>query len=314
MTVQQAKIFGKKELSFSPTPDLDLSVILQWILKTDKTQLLLQREKVLTDEEEKLFLDSIQKRKTGFPVAYITGVKEFYGFDFKVTPDVLIPKPDTEILVDRALNYLGQIYSKIEKKEGLKEIPEICDMCSGSGCVGLSILKSLKENDCIEAENLPKVVFADISRKALDVAMENAEILLNGKNSTEYSKAKFYQSNLFENVLRKFNLIVTNPPYVPHFESIELLADGRSEPLLALDGDVTEDGNFSGTNDGLFLIKRLVPACFEHLEKGGMLLMETGEYNAEKTSELFEKAGFVNVKIHFDLNGMMRVVQGEKPF
>ena len=105
---------------------------------------------------------------------------------------------------------------------------------------------------------------------------------------------------------------MTNPPYVPHSESVELLKDGRSEPLLALDGDVDEYGEYDFTDDGLSLIRRLVPQCYEHLNRNGVLIMETGDYNAEETAELFKQAGFRNVRIEYDMNEMMRDVVGVK--
>lgn len=321
LTIQQAKKTGKTQLTHSPTAELDTSVILQSITGFSKTQLLLNRDFELSADQEKQFYSCLKKRQTGLPVAYITQKKEFYGFDFFVSPDVLIPKPDTELLVDQALNALAVLYQKIENTDGtLKKIPEVCDMCSGSGCVGISILKSLAENDGISVNNLPKLTFADISKKALDITQKNAENLLgNGekfkdleKLKSPLSKIRILQSNLFENIPFSFDIIVTNPPYVPHDEALELLTDGRSEPLLALDGDVNVNGEYSETNDGLTLIKRLVPQCYEKLVRGGLLLMETGEYNAQATAELFIKTGFKNVRIEKDLNDMLRNVCGEK--
>lgn len=321
LTVQQAKKTGKSLLTHSPTAELDVSVILQSITRFSKTQLLLNRDFELSTEQEEKFLYDIKKRQTGLPVAYITQKKEFYGFNFFVNPDVLIPKPDTELLVDQALNALAVLYQKIENADGtIKKIPEICDMCSGSGCVGISVLKTLTENDGISVNNLPKLTFVDISKKALDITQKNAENLLgNGekfkdleKLKSPLSKVRILQSNLFENVPFSFDMIITNPPYVPHEEAVELLTDGRSEPLLALDGDVDVNGEYAGTKDGLALIKRLVPQCYEKLVRGGLLLMETGEYNAEKTAELFVKTGFKNVRIEKDLNDMLRNVCGEK--
>ncbi len=321
LTVQQAKKTGKSLLTHSPTAELDVSVILQSITGFSKTQLLLNRDFELSTEQEEKFLSDIKKRQTGLPVAYITQKKEFYGFNFFVNPDVLIPKPDTELLVDQALNALAVLYQKIENADGtIKKIPEICDMCSGSGCVGISVLKALAENDGISVNSLPKLTFVDISKKALDITQKNAENLLgNGekfkdleKLKSPLSKVRILQSNLFENVPFSFDMIITNPPYVPHEEAVELLTDGRSEPLLALDGDVDVNGEYAGTKDGLALIKRLVPQCYEKLVRGGLLLMETGEYNAEKTAELFVKAGFKNVRIEKDLNDMLRNVCGEK--
>lgn len=298
MTIQQAKIHGKNELTSSPTPELDVAVLLQHITGFDKTHLLLNRDYELNAGQEREFLSAIERRKTGFPVAYITGHKEFFGLDFYVTPDVLIPKPDTELLVELALDALED---KFRAKPDM--IPTVCDMCTGSGCVGLSIAKNIKMSN----EKSLAITLVDISEKALDVARKNAERLLSEKYSVH-----FVQSNLFENIPHTFDLIVTNPPYVPHSESVELLKDGRSEPLLALDGDVDEYGEYDFTDDGLSLIRRLVPQCYEHLNRNGVLIMETGEYNAEETAELFKQAGFRNVRIEYDMNEMMRDVVGVK--
>ena len=315
MNILEAKKYGKAQLSFSPTPELDTAVILQHVTGFDRTKLLLKRDFSLSREQEQSFTAAIEKRKTGLPVAYITGQKEFFGFNFFVSPAVLIPKPDTELLVEQALNALGLFYEKMENADGsLKKIPEICDMCCGSGCVGLSVLKALAENDGISPENLPKMTFADISEPALEICQKNARHLLDFDESLP-ARLRFIRSNLFENIPHySFDFILTNPPYVPHSESLELLKDGRSEPLLALDGDVTAEGDFSGTEDGLFLIRRLIPQCFERLAPGGMLLMETGEYNARETALLFEKARLKNVLIKKDLNGMLRNVMGTKPY
>lgn len=312
MTIQQAKIYGKSELTSSPTPELDTAVLLQHITGFDKTHLLFNRDYELTQKQEADFLTAIEKRKTGLPVAYITGHKEFFGLDFYVTPDVLIPKPDTELLVELALDALED---KFRAKPDA--IPAVCDMCTGSGCVGISVAKTLADKagekkettdgtDYTDSRRL-SFTLVDISEKALAIARKNCVGL--GMDTANFH---FIQSNLFENVLPTFDLIVTNPPYVPHSESLELLKDGRSEPLLALDGDVNEVGEASGTNDGLALIRRLVPQCYEHLNRNGGLIMETGEYNAEATAELFKQAGFRNVKIEYDMNEMMRDVVGVK--
>ena len=312
MTIQEAKLYGKINLPDSPTPELDTAVLLQHITGFDKTHLLLNRDFELSGEQEADFLAAIEKRKTGLPVAYITGHKEFFALDFLVTPDVLIPKPDTELLVELALAALEDKF-----RANPASIPTVCDMCTGSGCVGISINAELRMRN---AEL--KMTFVDISEKALEVARKNAQRLLGmGEPSDQcpvphyelsIMNCAFVQSNLFENIPHTFDLIVTNPPYVPHSESLELLKDGRSEPLLALDGDVDEYGEYDFTSDGLSLIRRLVPQCYEHLNRNGVLIMETGEYNAQETAELFKKAGFRNVRIEYDMNEMMRDVLGVK--
>lgn len=306
MTVQQAKLYGKSNLPDSPTPVLDTEVLLQHFTGFDKTHLLLNRDYELSPEQERVFLAAIEKRKTGLPIAYITGRKEFFALDFYVTPDVLIPKPDTELLVELALDALDDKF-----RSNPTAIPTVCDMCTGSGCVGLSIAKNMMQSN----EKSISITLADISEKALAVAKKNADRLLfadAGSSQKTIAHCSFLISNLFENIPHTFDLIVTNPPYVPHEESLELLKDGRSEPLLALDGDVDEYGEYDFTNDGLSLIRRLVPQCYDHLNRNGVLIMETGEYNAEETAELFKSAGFRNVRIEYDMNEMMRDVFGVK--
>ncbi|MBQ7157847.1 MAG: peptide chain release factor N(5)-glutamine methyltransferase [Treponema sp.] len=288
----------------SPSPQLDAECILQWVLGCDKTHLLLRRSDVLSEEQLAACQDALEKRKTGFPIAYITGTKEFFGYEFYVTPSVLIPKPDTELLVEQAM-------SAIREKQAAhpQQILTVCDMCTGSGCVGISVLRALLDSGEYSAESAPKLTLADISEDALDVARKNVIRLL---TPAQRDRVHFVRTNLFAEVPHSFDVIVTNPPYVPHTEAHALLQDGRSEPILALDGDVTENGDWSGTEDGLALIQRLVPQAYEHLSPHGVLLMETGEYNAEATAEIFARAGLKNVRIERDMAEQLRDVIGEK--
>ena len=292
MTVWQFKKNAVNLLKDSPTPALDVDVLLQFFLNLDKTCLLMSRDKTVPDDILLKLNSAVEQRKNGLPVAYITGHKEFFGLDFTVSPAVLIPKPDTELLVELALN-------SIESNPALKKI-RVLDMCTGSGCVGISLFKSLPPGAQIE------LTLADISSDALQIAGINAERLL----KSAAADIHFIQTNLFENISGTFDMIVTNPPYVRHNEAVELLQDGRSEPLLALDGDVTPDSSWNGLNDGLSLIKRLVIQAKEHLGKGGHLLMETGCDNAEETADFFTQNGFTDVKIAKDINGLLRVVSG----
>lgn len=301
MNIQEALQYGKNQLESSPSPLLDCQVFLQHILNCDKTFLIFHREKILTAEEEKIYIDYINRRKTGLPVAYITGHKEFYGYDFLVTSDVLIPKPDTEILVEKAISIIKE---NLDQKKHLR----ICDMCTGSGCIGLSILKSCIENS-VSQNQIPEITFVDISEKALDMAKKNYVHLGLDKSSAEVD---FIQSNLFENVDGTFDLIVTNPPYIPSTEAKELLTDGRSEPILALDGDINLDGSPTLENDGLGIIRNLVPQAKNHLNKNGILLMETGEYNADDAKKIMEQNEFCDTQIFLDLEGQKRDVMGIK--
>lgn len=290
---------------------LDVDLILGHQLQKNRTWILFNRDFEVGDECMQKILELAEKRKSGFPVAYITGHKEFFGLDFLVSPDVLIPKPDTELLVELAVQGVRDFILKNGRG------PRICDMCSGSGCVGISFAHSIENTDGLrpfsEAEKLCSLCFCDISENALDMTRKNCERLFAAADFFE--QPEFIQTNLFgalESPFREFDLIVTNPPYVPHSQSVELLKDGRSEPILALDGDVLADGRPGESDDGLALIRRLVPECYAHLTDGGLLMMETGEYNAEETSVLFTEAGFKDVRIERDMNGMLRDVIGRK--
>lgn len=284
---------------FSTTPQLDADVLIQHAFSYSKTELLLNRDKPIDNEKLAWLNDAVSKRKKGFPIAYITCHKEFYGYDFFVTPAVLIPKPDTEILVERAID---TIITKMEAQQN--KILAVCDMCTGSGCIALSVLKSLKENHDIPENMLPKFTLADISQPALEIAKKNADSLL-----PQTDRVRFIQTNLFEMLPHSFDVIISNPPYIPHKMVEVLLKDGRNEPRLALDGDVKLDGTIGG-DDGLEIIRNLIPQAKAHLSPRGTILIETGEYNAENAEKIAQSFGF-KTRIHKDLEGQLRIVEME---
>ncbi len=302
MEIREFKSWAKKHLSSSPSAALDVSVLLEFFLGKDKTWILLHEKDELTAEQFSKLSEAVAARKTGLPVAYITGCKEFYGYDFFVTPDVLIPKPDTEILVESALT---EILQKIQSEKN--GISSICDICTGSGCVGLSVIKFLSERNEIPSTKVPELTLSDISSAALSIAEKNAKNLL---SKELFQKINLVKSDLFSAIPKRFDMIISNPPYIPSKMVDELLKDGRSEPRLALDGDSYDTSHKSC--DGLSIIRRLVPQCMEHLNEGGILIVETGEYNALETKTIFEKSGFSYVKIIKDLEGQARDVYGEK--
>lgn len=187
-------------------------------------------------------------------------------------------------------------------------------MCTGSGCIGLSVAKALIDIYKISSANLPKFTLADISPAALEIAMQNAK-----KLGIPSDKVRFVRSNLFEQFANDggwtFDVILTNPPYVPHEMVEELLRDGRNEPRLALDGDVCTQkkdgfmpGDFSQTDDGLEIIRSLLPQCYNHLCPEGVILMETGEYNALDAQKIASSHHF-KTTLHKDLEGQLRVVE-----
>ena len=301
MTIQEAKKYVIEKIkASSASPELDADVLLQALLGKDKTFVLLNRDLELLAEQESRLEEWSDARAQGLPVAYIIQKKEFYGLAFYVNQSVLIPKPDTEILVARAVEIISE---RITARSGGPLF--VCDMCTGSGCVALSVFRTLLDDERIPLEETPFFVLADISAAALEVAQKNARALL---SSQELERVKFVQSNLFELVPQKFDIILSNPPYIPHDQARALLQDGRSEPLLALDGDVGARGDFSGSDDGLEVFRRLALEATKRLNPGGNFLCETGEYNADAAADFLRANGYVNVGIELDLEGQKRVV------
>lgn len=312
MTLQELKSKIIEKLSkTSPSPKLDAEVLLSHCLGFSKTELLLKRDYEVPSDKEAWLRDATARRASGLPVAYITGHKEFYGYDFIVSPDVLIPKPDTEILVEHAVDV---ILSKMDARG--ENLLTVCDMCTGSGCIAIAVTKTLLEDERVAPDQLPKFTLADISEPALDIARRNAAALLSKHGNLVMSRFNFVRTNLFDAISEaiKYDVILSNPPYIPHTMVDELLRDGRSEPRLALDGDITLTGDRACAadgqtkDDGLEIIRNLIPQAQAHLAPRGTVLMETGEYNAEAAAALAAAAGF-NTEIHRDLEGQLMVVE-----
>ena len=285
---------------------LDADVLLQHFLKKPRAWLFAHDDTDISSIRE-AFYAAAERRCTGLPIAYITGEKDFWGLSFHVSPDVLIPKPDTELLVERSLAIIREKAAALRQNQTLF----ILDPCTGSGCVAISILHTL------EAENIRNLccIAADISPAALAIARLNAQRLLSAETQTRLHiiegdmralpetiarvRESLSPSSLLPNILR-FDLIAANPPYVPSTLTQELLKDGRSEPTLALDGG----------SDGLDFIRILTNNTRTVLNHNGVLLSEVGEYHAQAASKLFETTGFSDIRIHQDLAGQDRLIEG----
>lgn len=275
------------------SPVLDANILLCHFLNLSKTALICNDSRILKEAELDTIQQGIEKRLSGLPVAYITKHKEFFGYDFYVDQNVLIPKPDTELLVEQALLAVDKAFATaLEKKADYK----IADVCTGSGCIAISVLKTLFQ----KYGSSIKVAASDISKAALAVAVKNADTLL---SQEERQNISFYQGDLFQafssSENQKFDMILSNPPYVPTNLTEELLSDGRSEPRLALDGE----------SDGLGIIRRLVEEAKNHLKEGGVFFLEAGEYNVEEAGKCLLNAGFTDIFIHKDLAGLLRLVE-----
>lgn len=321
MTIKNARDEAIKKLTNSSTAPLDADVLLTHIIGCTKSFLLAHRNEDLTDRQYGAFMSAIERRKTGLAVAYITGHKEFYKLDFIVTQDVLIPKPDTETLVEKAVEGIKAIVrnktsNDAEALEKNAEAAErysggradnalrIADICTGSGCVGIATAREL--NECgIFCE----LTLTDISPRALEIAKQNAERLL----TKELLERTSFVSGDLLNALpprARFDAILANPPYVPTDDVTELLKDGRGEPRTALDGDTDSALGVRQSSDGLSITRRLAVQAYEHLAQDGMFFLESGEYNAKEAVRVMKKAGFVRVETHRDLTGRPRVTTG----
>ena len=299
---------------------LDADVLLQHFLNKPRAWLFAHDDTDISPIRE-AFCIAAKRRCTGLPIAYITGEKDFWGLPFHVSPDVLIPKPDTELLVERSLAIIREKTAALLPEQHLF----ILDPCTGSGCVAISILHTL------EAEGIRNIccIAVDISPAALAIARLNAVRLLSAETQTRLYIIEGDMHTLPETITRfeeslqlgttpfpkgadrtsspplsaenlRFDLIAANPPYVLSALTQELLKDGRNEPALALDGG----------SDGLDFIRILTNNTRTVLNRNGVLLSEVGEYHAQAASKLFETAGFSDVRIHQDLAGQDRLIEG----
>jgi release factor glutamine methyltransferase len=289
----------------SDTPTLDARIIAQNVLNVGLNSFILHSQDLVKPADFQRTLDLAQRRAQGEPVAYLVGHRGFYEEDFKVNSSTLIPRADTEILVEEAIKQ-GLEIAQQENKQELK----ILDLCTGTGCVGISVAKALfkrfakttesKTTESKTTEYRTKLTLSDISKDALQVCKENAKRIL-GNIGLEDLEYEVLCGDLFERVAgKKFDLILANPPYIKT-EVIQTLEEQvKREPILALDGGA----------DGLALIKKLTNQAPKYLEKGGALLLEIGYDQGDAVKALFEKAGFKQVEVKKDLGGCDRVVKG----
>ena len=255
---------------------LDARLLLEAVCGTDRNDLLVHGEQQVAPEAEEKYLNWIRQRAEHIPLQQLTGEQDFMGLTFTVNEHVLIPRQDTEILVEEVLK---------ELHDGMR----VLDMCTGSGCILLSLLHY--SNDC---EGLG----VDLSAEALEVAGRNVLKVLTPEKAEH---AHFLQSDLFEKVEGKFEIIVSNPPYIASAEVEKLMPEVRDhEPRMALDG----------TEDGLYFYRRIIEEAGKHLVSSGMLFFEIGYDQGQAVSELMRARGYLEVQVVQDYAGLDRVVLG----
>lgn len=262
------------------SPRLDAEVLVAFALGIDRTRVIIESMRPLDPAELSLLRDLVKRRRSREPIAYLRGEREFYGRTFHVDSRVLIPRPDTEALVDVALTRTANVSLSMRQ----------LDLCTGSGCVAITIARQ---------RPTAKVLATDLSADALTVARDNAYRL------GAYNVA-FLESDLFTAVpeTSRFDLITANPPYIPTGDIDGLMADVRDfEPRAALDGGA----------DGLDLVRRIVDEAPRYLEADGVLALEIGAGEAADTRALFEARGYREIAVDRDYAKIERVVSGIRP-
>ena len=276
MNYTEAFLMGMQKLKEAQIGEaqLDARFLLEEVCGTDHNTLLCHGDREVSEEEEEKYRRALEQRAVHVPLQHLLGYQDFMGLRFQVNEYVLIPRQDTEILVEEAMRYLH---------DGMR----ILDLCTGSGCILLSLLHY--SNDC-------EGVGVDISQEALQVAAQNAELL--------GIRADFLKSDLYEKVTGKFDLLVSNPPYIERAVIPTLMEEVREyDPYIALDGG----------EDGLDFYRRIIGGAQDYLKRGGQILMEIGSGQAKAVSELLREAGFKEIDVCRDFAGLDRVVSGRLP-
>jgi release factor glutamine methyltransferase len=259
---------------------LDAELLLAQVLSCDRIRLVIDAERPLSRDELAAYKELHQRRRKGEPVAYLRGLREFFGRPFRVDRRVLIPRPETEGLVEVGLT----------RTRELALCARVLDVCTGSGCVAITVAKERPTN---------LVLASDLSADALEVAAENALRL--------GAQVGLWRSDLYAELgawRKSFDLITANPPYIAEAELGELAADIRDfEPVAALHGGA----------DGLMLIRAVVRGAVDMLAPAGVLAVEIGAGQASAARLVFEQAGFADIEIARDYGGHERVVSGRQP-
>lgn len=276
MTPRELLRQAAAELRIAGVPDaeVDASLLLSHITGINAMNLRLDSFSQVSPEDEAAFRALCERRKTRIPLQYLTGVQSFLGRDFLVDERVLIPRPETELLAERAIALLRSMNTS----------PAALDLCCGSGCLAVSM--------ALDAPRA-KVHAADLSAGALAVTRENASRL--------HAQISLHQGDLFDALPARtpFDLIVSNPPYIPSADCLSLQEEVRREPIMALDGG----------QEGYDFYRRITRDAPHYLRTGGTLLMEVGHDQAEGVMVLCQSAGLTPVAVHEDYQHIPRIVE-----
>lgn len=269
MNISELLVNGKHLLKDIEDGNIKARILLEYILKLSREKIVSNPNIEVSDNNVESYLNKINDIKNGMPIQYITNKQEFMKLNFYVDKNVLIPQPDTEILVEKAIEICNKYGNDIK----------ILDLCTGSGAIGISIAKNIKN---------AKVYATDINNTVIDIAKQNAK-----QNNVD--NIEFIVSDMFENIQEKdFDIIVSNPPYIETDVIKTLPTEVRNEPIIALDGG----------KDGLKFYKIILSEYKKYLKKDGYLLLEIGYNQAKSVGELIN----LNYSIIKDLAGNDRVI------
>ena len=253
-------------------------ILVKYLFELDNTSIVINEEKEISEEEKIAYFLKLDELIEGKPIQYITNTQEFYGSGFYVNESVLIPQPDTEILVEETI--------KIIKENNFKNI---LDICTGSGCIGISIAKSIQDVN---------IIMTDISEDALDVTKINANRILGN-----LSNIRIISSNMFEEIEEEVDVIVSNPPYIKTEDIKKLPKDVQNEPVLSLDGG----------EDGLDFYKILIEESHKYLSDNGYLCLEIGYNQRDGVIELLNNNGnYKNIYVKKDLSRNDRIIIAQR--
>ena len=244
------------------------------VLKVKRIELYMDSERTLFEDELAPLRDLVKSRKDGVPLQHLLGTEEFYGRTFKSDSRGLVPRPETERLIELVLPLLKE-----------KTAPRIVDVGTGSGIIALTLASEISDAD---------VVAVDISPDALALAAENAALL------EISSRVAFVSGNLLADVAGHFDLIIANLPYIPAGDISALAREVQHDPVLALDGGA----------DGLDLIRRLIEQAFSHLSSNGFIALEIGHDQSERVADLLRAANFRDIRVEKDYQGVPRFLIG----
>jgi release factor glutamine methyltransferase len=280
LNVREALNMGRKQLYEAgvANPALDSQLILSHVLGTNRLKLLVYDEVNLTKEQQEYYARLLAKRCQFVPIAYIIGRKEFYGLNFYIKTGVLIPRPETEFVVEEALKAAGTISN-----------PVIADLCCGSGAISVSIAVNNQK---------AKIYATEISDIACKVARRNI------KAYDVQDRVLLFKGDLWmpleQRKIKELDIIVSNPPYIPSQELENLPSDVKNEPELALDGG----------SDGLEFYRRIITNAPKYLKPGGRIILEIGWNQASDVESIFKKNGFKQITVRKDYAGFDRVITG----